>query len=134
MTRARATAPPPPPDTGSPEARRSRTWRWTAITGVSLLVLVTVHMVAHHFVVEEIGGLRTYHQVLSYISHPVILTLESAFLVVVTVHAMLGMRSVLFDFGLSARAKRLVSRGLVLLGATTIAYGFVLLFTLAARA
>jgi len=122
-----------PPDVGS-EPRRSRTWRWTAISGVSLLVLVTAHMVAHHFVVEQIGGLRTYHQVLSYISHPAILVLESAFLVAVTVHAMLGLRSVLYDFGLSARAKRLVSRGLVVLGAVTIAYGFVLLFTLAARA
>jgi succinate dehydrogenase hydrophobic anchor subunit len=132
MASVRATT--PAPDEGTSEPRRSRTWRWTAITGVSLLVLVTAHMIAHHFVVEEIGGLRTYDQVLSYISHPAILTLESAFLVVVTVHAMLGVRSVLFDFGLSVRAKRLVSRGLAVLGAVTIAYGFVLLFTLAARA
>jgi succinate dehydrogenase hydrophobic anchor subunit len=101
---------------------------------VSVLVLVTAHMIAHHFVVEEIGGLRTYDQVLSYMSHPAILVLESAFLVTVTIHAMLGLRSVLYDFGLSARAKRLISRGLVALGVVTVAYGFVLLFTLAARA
>jgi succinate dehydrogenase hydrophobic anchor subunit len=124
----------PPADAGPSEAHRSRSWRWTAISGVSLLVLVTAHMIAHHFVVEEVGGLRTYRQVLDYMAHPAILTLESAFLVVVTVHAMLGLRSVLLDFGLSARAKRLVSRGLVVLGAVTIAYGFVLLITLAARA
>ena len=37
---------------------RSRTWRATAASGVALLVLVTIHMVAHHFVVEEVGGLR----------------------------------------------------------------------------
>jgi succinate dehydrogenase hydrophobic anchor subunit len=132
MASVRATT--PASDERPSEPRRSRTWRWTAITGASLLVLVTAHMIAHHFVVEEIGGLRTYHQVLSYISHPAILTLESAFLVVVTVHAMLGLRSVLFDFGLSVRAKRLVSRSLAVLGAVTIAYGFVLLITLAARA
>ncbi len=124
----------PSPDARTTEVRRSRTWRWTAVSGVSLLVLVTAHMVAHHFVVEEIGGLRTYHQVLSYVAHPAILVLESAFLVAVTVHAMLGLRSVLYDFGLSPRGKRLVSRGLVALGVATIAYGFVLLFTLAARA
>ena len=56
--------------------RRSRTWKATAGTGVALLALVTIHMVAHHFVVEEVGGLRTYAQVLDYISNPVIFVLE----------------------------------------------------------
>jgi hypothetical protein len=45
-------------------------WWWTVGTGAALLVLVTVHMVAHHFVVEEVGGLRTYQQVLEYVSNP----------------------------------------------------------------
>ncbi|MEX0651789.1 MAG: hypothetical protein WD186_07165, partial [Actinomycetota bacterium] len=80
---------------------RSRSWRWTAITGISLLVLVTIHMVAHHFVVDSIGGLRTYQHVLDYVSTPIIFVIEGVFLVVVTVHAMLGLRSVLLDFGLS---------------------------------
>jgi succinate dehydrogenase hydrophobic anchor subunit len=118
-------------DTG---ARRSRTWRATAYSGVALLVLVTIHMVAHHFVVEEVGGLRTYRQVLDYIANPVIFVIEVLFLVVVTIHAMLGLRSVLFDFGLSARAKRLVARGLVALGIATIAYGVTLIGVLASRA
>ena len=92
----------------APEAApASRAWAWTAVTGVALLVLLTIHMVAHHFVVEEIGGLRTYQQVLEYIGNPVIFAIESLFLVVVTIHAMLGLRSVLFDFGLSERTKRL---------------------------
>jgi len=98
------------------------------------LVLVTVHMVAHHFVVDEIGGLRTYAQVLDYIANPVIFALECLFLVVVTTHAMLGVRSVLFDLGLSARAQRSVSRGLTVLGVATIAYGFALIGILASRA
>ena len=97
-------------------------------------MLVTIHMVAHHFVVEEIGGLRTYQQVLEYIGNPVIFVIESAFLVVVTIHAMLGLRSVLFDFGLSERTKRLADRGLVVLGVVTVAYGFVLIGVLASRA
>jgi succinate dehydrogenase hydrophobic anchor subunit len=118
-------------DTG---ARRSRTWRATAYSGVALLVLVTVHMVAHHFVVEEVGGLRTYGQVLDYIANPVIFSIEILFLVVVTIHAMLGLRSVLFDFGLSPRAKRLVARGLVALGIATVAYGVTLIGVLASRA
>jgi succinate dehydrogenase hydrophobic anchor subunit len=116
------------------DVHRSRIWRATALSGVAVLVLVTVHMVAHHFVVDEIGGLRTYPQVLDYIANPVIFVLECLFLVVVTIHAMLGVRSVLFDLGLSARAQRLVSRGLTVLGTATIAYGFALIGVLASRA
>jgi succinate dehydrogenase hydrophobic anchor subunit len=113
---------------------RSRTWKATAGSGAALLVLVTVHMIAHHFVVEEVGGLRTYAQVLDYISNPVIFVIECLFLVVITTHAMLGLRSVLFDFGLSTRAKRLVARGLLVLGIVTVAYGLTLIGVLASRA
>jgi succinate dehydrogenase hydrophobic anchor subunit len=120
--------------TSSERSARSRSWRWTAITGVSLLLLVTIHMVAHHFVVDEIGGLRTYQHVLDYIRTPIIFVLEGVFLVVVTVHAMLGLRSVLLDFGLSQGLRRLLERGLVVLGVVTIAYGFLLIGVLASRA
>lgn len=115
-------------------APRSRSWRWTSLTGVSLLVLVTVHMVAQHFVLEQIGGLRTYQQVLEYISNPIMFVIEAIFLVVVTWHAMLGLRSVIFDFGLSARTRYRVNRWLTVLGVVTVAYGFVLIGTLASRA
>ena len=114
--------------------RRSRTWKTTAYSGVALLVLVTVHMIAHHFVVEEVGGLRTYAQVLDYVANPIMFVVEILFLLVVTTHAMLGLRSVLFDFGLSTRAKRLVARGLVILGVATVAYGVTLISVLASRA
>jgi succinate dehydrogenase hydrophobic anchor subunit len=112
---------------------RSRTWRWTAVTGVALLVLVTIHMVAHHFVVEAIGGLRSYGDVIEYISNPVIFVLEGIFLVVVTIHAMLGIRSVLFDLGLGVSRRRMVDRSLLGLGIVTIVYGFVLIGVLASR-
>jgi succinate dehydrogenase hydrophobic anchor subunit len=116
------------------QLHRSRSWRWTSLTGVSLLVLVTIHMVAQHFVLEQIGGLRTYQQVLEYISNPIMFVIESLFLVIVTWHAMLGLRSVLFDFGLTVAWKRRVTRGLVVLGFLTVTYGFILIGTLAARA
>jgi succinate dehydrogenase hydrophobic anchor subunit len=117
-----------------PAGSRSRTWAWTAGSGIALLALVTIHMVANHFVVESVGGLRTYQHVLDYIANPVIFVIESLFLVVVTIHAMLGLRSVLFDFGLSPRAKRLTDRSLAVLGVLTVAYGFVLIGVLASRA
>ena len=111
-----------------------RVWQLLAGSGIVLLVLVTVHMVANHFVVESVGGLRTYEQVLDYIADPLIFTIECFFLLVVTVHSMLGLRSVLFDMGLDTRARGRVDAGLWLLGIATVAYGFYLVGTLASRA
>jgi succinate dehydrogenase hydrophobic anchor subunit len=116
------------------DANRPSSWLSTALTGMALLVLVTVHMVAHHLVVEEVGGLRTYDQVLAYVGHPLILVTEATFLVVVTWHAMLGLRAVMLDLALPARLERLVRPGVTVLGIVTVAYGLVLLGILASRA
>jgi succinate dehydrogenase hydrophobic anchor subunit len=112
----------------------SSAFRWTSLSGVALLVLLTVHMVANHFVIESVGGLRSYRQVIAYIGDPLILAVETLFLVVVTIHAMLGLRSVIFDFGLTDRTKRRVNRGLTTLGVVTVAYGLLLIGVLASRA
>jgi succinate dehydrogenase hydrophobic anchor subunit len=116
------------------EPSQTRTWRWTAFSGAALLVLLTVHMVAHHFAVEGTGGLRTYDQILDYIATPTILVIECLFIVVITIHAMLGLRSVLLDLGLSERGRARVNRWLVILGSVTVAYGLFLILTLASRA
>ena len=115
-------------------ARSSPAWAWIAqvVSGALLLVLLTVHMLANHFVVD--GGLRTYAQVLDYVANPLILALEIAFLVVVTWHAMLGLRAVLLDLGVRGRAARVTGRVLAGLGLVTLAYGLWLLATLASRA
>jgi len=113
---------------------QTRAWRWTAYTGIALVALLTVHMVAHHFAVEETGGLRTYQQVLDYIATPAILVIECLFIVVITIHAMLGLRSVLLDLGLGDRGRSRVNRLLTALGAVTVAYGLFLVLTLASRA
>ena len=117
-----------------PGGRARLIWRLTAGSGVALLVLITVHMVANHFVVESVGGLRSYEQVLDYIANPVMLVIEIAFLGVVTLHAMLGLRSVLFDLTGSDRHRRWIDRGLVALGVLTVSYGLILVLTLASRA
>jgi succinate dehydrogenase membrane anchor subunit len=114
--------------------RQTLVWRATASSGVALVVLITVHMVAHHFVVQGTGGLRSYRQVLEYVANPAIFTIELLFLVAVTVHAMLGLRGVLFDLATGVRARAWISRALVVLGVVTVAYGVALIVTLASRA
>ena len=113
--------------------RSTRVWHWTAGTGMALVLLATMHIVAQHFIVHQKGGLRTYGEVLTYIGNPVIFVLESAFLVAVTIHAMLGVRGVLGDLDLSPKTRRRVDRGLWFLGTVTVGYGMTLLITLAVR-
>lgn len=96
-------------------------WIWQAVTGLGIIFLVGLHMIAHHFVVQ--GGLRNFEQVQAYIRNPVILILEVLFLITVTAHALLGVRAILFDLGLSDRVEKAVSQGLTVLGVLTVAYG-----------
>jgi succinate dehydrogenase hydrophobic anchor subunit len=117
-----------------PRGRSRRAWRWTVASGGALVVLVTAHMVAHHFVVDQVGGLRTYEQVLDYIGNPLMLAVECLLLAAVTIHAMLGLRSVFFDFDFSPHARRRIDAALCVLGAATLIYGAVLLAVLASRA
>jgi succinate dehydrogenase hydrophobic anchor subunit len=117
-----------------PGGRTARGWRWTVGSGIALVVLAAVHMVAQHFVVDSEGGLRTYQQVLDYIANPIIFVVESGFVLAVTIHAMLGLRGILLDLDPGPRARVWIDRGLWMLGILTVGYAFALLITLAIRA
>ena len=114
--------------------RRPRpTFAWTAqvISGMLLLVLLTVHMVAQHFLVP--GGLRGYAQVVAWIRNPVVFATEALLLVAVTWHAIAGVHAVMLDFGLRGRTERIVARILGDLMVVTILYGLWLLYMIAFR-
>lgn len=96
-------------------------WLVQAFTGLLLVLLLLLHMVAHHFVVE--GGLRNFEQVVDYVSNPAIFTITIVFLVVVTIHAMLGVRAILMDLGLGRGAQRATNWLLMVAGVATIVYG-----------
>lgn len=112
-------------------AAPSSTWIWQAASGVALLVLLAVHMVAQHFVVGSQGGLRDHADVVDYIGNPVIFVIEAVFLIVVTVHALLGVCAVLFDFDPSEAAEVRLTRILTVVGGLTVAYGLWLLLAIA---
>ena len=112
--------------------RRPRpTFAWLAqvVSGVLLLVLLTVHMVAQHFLVE--GGLRTYDQVIAWIRNPLVFAVEALLLVCVTWHGIAGVHAVLLDLGLRGRTERIVARILGDVMIATILYGLWLLYMLA---
>ena len=68
-------------------------------SGVLLLVLLTVHMVAQHFVVS--GGPRTYADVVAWIRNPVEFAVEALLLVCVTWHGIAGVHAVLLDLAVA---------------------------------
>jgi succinate dehydrogenase hydrophobic anchor subunit len=103
-------------------------WLWQAFTGVGLIILLAIHMIAQHFVAE--GGIRDFAGVVELLSNPIIVLLELLFLVTVTAHALLGVRAILFDLGLSAQAETIVSRVLLVAGILTVAYGMWLTWTI----
>jgi succinate dehydrogenase hydrophobic anchor subunit len=112
--------------------RRPRpTFAWLAqvVSGGLLLVLLTVHMVAQHFVVS--GGLRTYDQVIDWIRNPLVFAVEALLLVCVTWHGIAGVHAILLDLGLRGRAERIAARVLFDLAVVTILYGLWLLFMVA---
>ncbi len=103
------------------EPKASSSWLWQAFTGVSLVLLLGLHFVANHFIAK--GGLRNFADVVAYLSSPLILVLEVLFLVVVTTHAMLGVRAILLDFGLSDHAEKRLSQALTVMAILTVGYG-----------
>jgi succinate dehydrogenase cytochrome b556 subunit len=107
----------------------SLAWISQVISGILLLLLLGAHIVTQHFVVK--GGLRDYAQVLSYLSNPAVLVVESLFVIVLIWHAMLGLRAVLLDFGFGRRGQTLITWGVAVLGVATAGYSFWLIARLA---
>ncbi len=106
------------------QARQSSGWIWQAVTGVLLIVIVLLHMIFHHF--EE--GLLSASQVVVHVADPAIFILEILFVLVVTYHALLGVKAVIFDLQLSDSTRQKVSMGLTVLGVVTVIYGVILAF------
>ncbi len=94
------------------------------VSGVALLFLLGLHMVAQHFIVPT--GLRFYDDVIEWLRNPVMIVVEVAFLVVVTYHALVGVRAILFDFGFSERTEGRITLLLWVVGIVTVVYGVAL--------
>ncbi|GAB4409386.1 MAG: hypothetical protein Fur0044_02930 [Anaerolineae bacterium] len=106
-----------------PQARSSLAWIGQAVSGVLLMVILLLHMYFQHF---EGQGLLNAGQVVVHVSSASIFFLEILFVIVVTYHALLGVRAVIFDFNLGESTRRTISVGLTVLGIVTAAYGIML--------
>ena len=123
----------PAEPTRGPVRTSGGSWGWIlqVVSGALLLVLLGVHLVAQHFVVDAPAGLRDYAQVVGYLGNPVIVVTETLFLLVVTWHAMLGVRAILFDLGFGPTGRRRVTAAVSVLGVVTACYGLWLIAVIA---
>lgn len=110
--------------------RAGAIWLVQAFTGILLVPLLLLHMIAHHFVVE--GGLREFEQVIEYISNPAIFVITIIFLIVVAAHAMFGLRAIFIDLRPSPSIRKVVDWLLVVATIAIIVYGIWLELTIAA--
>ena len=103
-------------------------WIFQVLSGILLIVIVGLHWFFQHSIVGN-GG-PAYANVVAYLRCPVFFGLETAFLLVVIIHALLGVRAILLDRGLSARVLRWVNWGLFIAGTAALWYGLSLTLAL----
>ncbi len=118
------------------DARTSRSnapWGWIlqAASGLLLVVLLTLHVIAQHFMGRD--GLLSYREVVAYLRTPAALVLETLFSATVLYHALSGVRAILLDLGLSRAQQQRLSAWLWVLGTAAFLYGLVLTLSLALR-
>jgi succinate dehydrogenase hydrophobic anchor subunit len=89
--------------------------------GVLLILLLAVHLIVNHWAAPH--GLLTYADVIRYYDLPGIIWMEATFLIVVTMHGLLGMYAILLDLNVSPTVTRILAGSLGLAGATAIVYG-----------
>ena len=96
-------------------------WLFQAISGIVLTLLLGVHWIVQHYLASE--GLRSYAEVVVFLQQPIVLILEITFLIVVSGHALIGIRAILIDLGLRPRLLRSVDITFWFVGILTVAYG-----------
>lgn len=113
------------PDAGP---RHAPVFLQQVVTGVGLILLLGLHMIAQHFIVPT--GLRYYQDVIDWLSNPVMIVIEVLFLLFVTYHALVGVRAILFDFGFTERTERRITNILWIVGIVTVVYGVALFWAI----
>jgi succinate dehydrogenase hydrophobic anchor subunit len=118
---------------GEKSINSSFTMRWLvqAGLGILLVILLAIHLIVNHWAAPH--GLLTYTDVVRYYDIPGVAWMEAIFLIVVTVHCLLGLHSILLDLNLSAGATRIATSLLTCAGLTAIAYGVWLTRTILLR-
>ena len=113
------------------QVRQSLSWIGQAVSGILLIVIVVLHMILHHF---QAQGLLSANQAIAQTSNITYLILEIAFVIIVTYHALVGIKSAIFNLNLSEETRRKISAVITVIGILTIIYGTVIAFLIRSQA
>ncbi len=110
------------------------TWAWAVqrLSAVLLIVFLAVHLYASHFmgVGEETGEepLITFDEVSIRLDQLLYIVVDFGMLSMVLLHGLNGLRTVMFDFDMFVKRKKLIDVGLWVVGVGTLIWGIVILF------
>jgi succinate dehydrogenase / fumarate reductase membrane anchor subunit len=110
---------------------KSILWMLKQLSGVLVFILIFVHLIVNHFVSPN--GLLSYQDVVRYLANPGIAVMEITFLIVVTAHSLMGVRSVILDFNPSDKAISIIDKVFIIVGIAAVIYGIILTLTIGGR-
>ena len=98
-------------------------WAWLLqrVTAVLIFIALGAHIWVIHY--DVVGADITYKSVLHRFGSPWLVTMDVALLATGVYHALNGLRAIIFDFGLSAKAQRTITWVLVLVGVLALLFG-----------
>ncbi len=109
------------------------TWAWALqrLSAVLLIVFLAVHIYADHFMdLDSHTGddpLITFEDVSIRLDQLFYIIVDYGMLSMVLFHGLNGLRTVMFDFDMFAKRKKLVDVGLWVLGLATLVWGIIIL-------
>jgi succinate dehydrogenase hydrophobic anchor subunit len=108
-------------------SRVGGTWPWflQRLTAVLLLVFITLHLFIAHF--WHVGEEISVDSVSERLRDVAYIVVDLGMLVSVIFHALNGLRTVLFDFDMFVKRKKMLDIGLLVLGIATTVWGIVIL-------
>jgi succinate dehydrogenase hydrophobic anchor subunit len=110
------------------------TWAWffQRLSAVLLIIFLGIHLYASHFMdlgEHQTGDpLITFDDVTIRLDQLIYIVVDYGMLSMVLLHGLNGFRTVLFDFDMFVKRKKMVDVTLWVVGAATLVWGVVLLF------
>jgi len=104
------------------------TWAWffQRLSAVLLVILLALHIYVDHYM--DVGVELTVGEVHTRVKQLVFIVVDYSMLAMVLFHGLNGTRTVLFDFDMFIKRKKLVDVGLWVLGVATMIWGIFVLF------
>lgn len=104
------------------------TWAWffQRFSAAMLIVLLAVHIFLDHY--DQVGAEITVGWVHARLGELLYIAIDYSLLATVLFHGLNGARTILFDFEMFAKRKKVVDIGLWVLGVASLVWGIVILW------